>query len=580
VNRVKRILLIEDTDSDAALVAHHLRRLPAETRPELVRVATLADAVAQLQNGVFDCILLDLGLPDGNGVENVQRIRAAASDIAIVVLTGNDDNRVALAALRGGAQEYLVKGSYEDDGLQRAIRHAVERHGVLVDLDRQRQRDSFMAGHDPLTGLINRQLLAERTQEIIAQCERRQESFALCFLDLDGFKPVNDRLGHAVGDAALKEVAATLGAAARSGDTVARVGGDEFVVLLFPVSGIAEAEGAAMRLVQRIGAIRVVDGHAISIGASAGLAIYPHHGLTLDQLFLKADKAMYAAKAGGRGSLKVSADALISGQPGGDGAPVVDDASLALLFQPWIDQNTGAFGGVEALLRQRLGGDLVPPDGLLRAALEHGLLGDLCQWVLRRACGTWTSWHAAGLPVGRLAINLSRAEISRQDLPRLVLGTLDSVGMPPYFLQLELAEDIFDGLALEALDNIRALRAHGVQVVMDSFGRRVAGLRHLLDMPIDGAKLDLSLVRNLRSGQPTDRALLSGILAVAKARALPLTAMGVEQDAEYRECLALGLRYFQGTRFQPPLTPRQLEAVLSPASAGARRLELVRKPKE
>jgi diguanylate cyclase (GGDEF)-like protein len=574
VNRVKRILLIEDTDSDAALVALHLRRLPS--RPELVRVATLAEGLAQLEHGMFDCILLDLGLPDGVGLENVQRVRAAASDVAIVVLTGNDDSRTALAALRCGAQEYLVKGGYEVDILVRVIRHAVERHGVLVDLDRQRQRDSFMAGHDPLTGLINRQLLAERAQEIIAQCERRHESFALCFLDLDGFKPVNDRLGHAVGDGALKEVAATLGAAARSGDTVARVGGDEFVVLLFPVSGIAEAEAAALRLVQRIGAIRVVDGHAVSLGASAGLALYPNHGLALEQLFLKADKAMYAAKESGRGGVKISADSFDPGHAHA-GAPTMDDANLALLFQPWVDQNTGAFGGVEALLRQRLGGELVPPDGLLRAALEFGLLGDLCQWVVRHASAAWKGWYDAGLPVGRLAINLSRAEIGRHDLPALVLGILASTGMSPRFLQLELAEDVFDNLAPEALENIRALRAHGVQVVMDSFGRRVAGLRHLLAMPIDGVKIDRSLLHSLRSPRRADRALLSGILAVAAAQGLSVIAAGIEQDAEFHESQALGFRHFQGARFHPPLLPRQLEAVLSP---GTRRLELIRKAKD
>ncbi|MBV8062293.1 MAG: EAL domain-containing protein [Nevskia sp.] len=581
MNSLKRILLIEDTDSDAALVTHYLRRLPGGAKPELVWVTTLAEAVARLERDDYDCVLLDLNLPDGNGLENVQRIRAAARNVAIVVLTGNDDGQTALAALRCGAQEYLVKGSYDDGRLPQVIRHAVERHRVLVDLDRQRQRDIFMAGHDPLTGLINRQLLAERAQEIIAQCERRGESFALCFLDLDGFKPINDRLGHAVGDAALKEVAATLSSAGRASDTVARVGGDEFVVLLSPVSGIAEAETAALRLVQRIGSIRVVDGHAVNIGASAGLAMYPNHGLTLDQLFLKADKAMYAAKESGRGSLKVSAENPAAGRDVAvAGAPLVDDANLALLFQPWVDQGSGAFGGVEALLRQRLGGDLVPPDGLLRAALEHGLLGDLCQWVVRRASAAWKSWHDAGLPVGRLAINLSRAEISRQDLPGLVLGILDSTGMPARFLQLELPEDAFDALSPEALDNIRTLRAHGVQMLMDNFGRHLAGLRLLLSMPIDGIKIDRSLIHILRAAKPAERALVAGILGVARAQGLAVIATGVEQEAELLECQSLGFRYFQGTRLQPPLASRQLQAVLAPAAAGARRLELVRKGKE
>lgn len=568
-----RILLVEDCESDAVLAARYLRRMEAAQAPEVVRVDTLAGAIEKLQAEPYDAVLLDMGLPDGQGLENVQRIRAAARDVAIIVLTGQDDGPLAIAALRSGAQEYLVKGSYENEALPRALRHALERHNLMVEMDRQRERNSFLAGHDPLTGLINRQQLAERAQEMLALAERRGECFALCFLDLDGFKPVNDSLGHTVGDAVLQEVAKALTAAARGSDKVARLGGDEFVVLLSPVAGIAEAERAAQRLVQKVNAIRMVLGHAISIGVSAGLAVYPNHGASLDQLFLKADKAMYAAKSGGRGSLRVYVDP--PGASASGGSPMVDDASLALLYQPWIDQPSGTFGGVEALLRQRLGGDLAAPDDVLRTALEFGLLGELYQWVLRGACSQWRKWRSAGMPVGRLAINVSRAEMCRPDFVSTTLAILDSCSMPPQQLQLEMPEDAFDAMAPEALENVRNLRAHGVRMVMDSFGRKAAALRYLATMPVDGIKLDRSLVQGLRSGKAADRALVAAIIAVAGAHQLDLILAGVEEKTEFEGGLALGCRYFQGNLLSPPLTGGQLTDLFG-GRAPQRRLEMIR----
>ena len=575
-NLLRRVLVVEDCEQDAALVMHHLRRAGAIHRLEAVHARTLAEAVEQLAIEPYDCVLLDLGLPDGRGLENVERIRAAARDVAIVVLTGHDDNHTAIAALRCGAQEYLVKGGYENEALPRLLLHAVERHNLLVELDRQRQRESFMAGHDPLTGLINRQLLAERAQEMLSQSERRLDSFALCFLDLDGFKPVNDSLGHSVGDTVLKEVAGALTAAARSGDTVARIGGDEFVVLLSPVSGIAEAERAAQRLVQRVNSIRTVHGHAVNIGVSAGLAIYPNHGTTLDQLFLRADKAMYLAKASGRGSLKVYVDPEDAAGAAVRSRPlVVDHANLALLFQPWVDRLSGAYGGVEVLLRQRLGGDLASPEGVLRAALESGLLGELCQWVMRGACSQWRQWQDTGVPIGRLAVNASTAELCRPDFPSSTLAIMEACGIPPPQLQLEVPEEAFAPAVAEVLDNIRVLRAHGVRVVMDAFGRSTAALKHLSTMPIDGLKLDHSLVQGLRSGSAADRALSAAIVNVAGAQGLEVIAAGIEDRVEFEEILRLGCRYFQGNLLAPPLTALQLTDSLSGKNP-RQRLELIR----
>lgn len=291
-----RVLLVEDSPADARAVREELRDATREQQPELTHVQTLAAALAQLKTGVYDCVLLDLGLPDGGGVALVEAVRAANRDIAIVILTGLDDERSALEALRRGAQEYAVKGQHNGDALLRILRHAFERHRLMCELDRQREREYFLATHDSLTGLANRQLLMDRAQQALTHAQRQGGQVALCFIDLDGFKPVNDRYGHAAGDALLCKITRVLLTTVRDGDTIARIGGDEFVALLTSVRSQAEAQLVVDRMIEGISSPMQIEGREITIGASIGLSMYPQHGLMLDALMAKADAAMYQTK--------------------------------------------------------------------------------------------------------------------------------------------------------------------------------------------------------------------------------------------------------------------------------------------
>ncbi len=302
-----RVLLAEDSRRDARLVAEHLREVPEERRPQLHHVSTLAAALDELDRVTYDCVLLDLGLPDGGGIANVDRVRAAHPQVAIVVMTGLNDERVAVAALRQGAQEYLVKGRYDDNALPRVIQHAVERHRLLAELDRRLVQEGFLASHDLLTRLPNRQQFNERASAALERAERSGQTVAICYLDLDGFKHVNDTWGHAIGDAVLREVSRVLGRAVRDGDLVARVGGDEFALLLFP-AGAADAAHVAARIARSIADLTEVEGRPIAIGASVGVALLPEHGTTLEALLAHADHAMYAAKRTARPAHPASAD--------------------------------------------------------------------------------------------------------------------------------------------------------------------------------------------------------------------------------------------------------------------------------
>ena len=576
-NLIRRILLVEDTAQDAFIITLHLRKLWPEQRPEIVHVTSLLDAEAELGRSVYDCVLLDLGLPDGRGLDNVRRLHAACANVAIVIMTGLDDDQNALDALRCGAQDYLVKGKYEAGILLRVLNHAVERHRMMLEIDRERQQNGFNAGHDMLTGLVNRQLFADRGQEALAQAERRGERLALCFLDLDGFKPVNDELGHATGDAVLKEVARILTESVRESDTVARIGGDEFVVLLFPVVGTAEAEAAAQRFVERINAISSVGGQPVKIGVSGGLSIYPENGITLDQLLMRADAAMYQAKRDGRGQLRLHVDA----PPGGgcctaqarSGFP--DETNGALLFQPWWTHETGKCAGLEVLLRQRVGCDLLAPEVMLRSAGELGLLVDLYQWVMNSACQQWVRWRKAGIQPGHLAVHAAQAELSRPDFAARTLALLERHGMSPGEFRLEIAEGAFDSASLDLLENLRTLRTHGIKVIVDHFGRDYGSIKRLATLPVDGVKLDRTVVWDLRSRRKPAQAMAEAMVSVAEACGLEVIASGIEEQCDLVSSTSLGCKLLQGFLLGAPMAPDQL-ATLIYARGAKIRLHLVR----
>ena len=291
-----RILVVEDSAADLRLLAEAIKTGAGEAQPEVTTVRTLAEAEAAVRAGPFDCVLLDLGLPDGVGVENVQRLRAARRGQTVVVISGSEGEDIAIQALRYGAQDYLYKGRYTGEVVMRVMRRAMERNEQLMEVERQREEQFQLATRDVLTGLLNRRALEGLAHNTVAQSARRGWRFALAFLDLNRFKMVNDRHGHATGDLLLKQVAQILLQSVRDVDTVARLGGDEFLVLLAPPLDLDQARGIIRRIQERVREITHVGNKPVSVGFSAGLAFYPDHGKTLEALMSGADQAMYRAK--------------------------------------------------------------------------------------------------------------------------------------------------------------------------------------------------------------------------------------------------------------------------------------------
>lgn len=285
------VLLIEDNDVDAQFT----RDLLAEWSIEefrITRVKTMGEGLALIGQTRFDAILLDLSLPDAFGLPTVRQVHATNPAIPLVVLSGVSDQALALQAVQQGAQDYLVKGQGHPELLARAVRYAIERK-------RTEERLTYLAQYDHLTGLVNRSLFRDRLIQAMARSKRLQQPLGLMLLDLDRFKAVNDTLGHDIGDELLKAVSERLKSCVREVDTVARMGGDEFTIILEGVPSEASIVVVAKRITESISSAFELKGHSVSIGISIGITVYPHDDQGIDELLKHADEAMYRAKQQG-----------------------------------------------------------------------------------------------------------------------------------------------------------------------------------------------------------------------------------------------------------------------------------------
>jgi diguanylate cyclase (GGDEF)-like protein len=298
-----KILLVEDNDVDAQLTQDILAEWNIE-QFDITRVARLADAFTQLGRARFDAVLLDLSLPDGYGLSTLRQMMAANPTIPIIVLSGVSDQTLALQAVQHGAQDYLVKGHGQPELLVRSIRYAIERK-------RAEERLTFLAQYDQLTGLVNRTLFRDRLVQAMARSKRLQQPLGLMLLDLDRFKAVNDTLGHAVGDQLLKAVAGRLHECVREVDTVARMGGDEFTIILEGLSCEQDIATVARRITGSLASPFHIQEHQASIGVSIGITVYPSDDHEIDDLLKHADAAMYRAKQQGGNSFQFYAPNLL-----------------------------------------------------------------------------------------------------------------------------------------------------------------------------------------------------------------------------------------------------------------------------
>ncbi|MGA3010961.1 MAG: EAL domain-containing protein [Terracidiphilus sp.] len=422
--------------------------------------------------------------------------------------------------------------------------------------------------HDALTGLPNRLLLNDRLGQAIALAKRHKDHIAVLFMDLDGFKHINDSLGHLVGDKLLQSVAGRLQQHVRTPDTVSRQGGDEFVLLLQEVRGPEDVAVTARRVLKAVSQAHSIDQHDLFVTASIGVSIYPEDGLDADALMKNADTAMYQAKEYGRQCYKffkpaMNIQAVERQSIEEDLRYALERNEFTLYYQPKIDIGTGIITGVEALIRwMHPTRGCVPPLKFIRIAEESGLILPIGAWVLREACAQARAWIDQGLPFTTMAVNVSAVQFREEHFLEGIFAALAETGLDPVSLELELTESVLMQQPELAASILKKLRDKGVTVSVDDFGTGYSSLSYLKKLPLDTLKIDQSFIHNL-SENPDDAAIAIAIISMGQSLNLRVIAEGVESVEDLGFLKAHGCDEAQGFYFSHPVPPREFALLLA-----------------
>jgi diguanylate cyclase (GGDEF)-like protein len=550
---VHKVLLIEDNPGDARLIREMLAEEP-EAPFALHCAERLAHGLEQLSAGETVLVLLDLSLPDSFGLETFAKVYAHSPTVPIIVLTGNDDQTVALSAVKGGAQDFLVKGRLDRELLLRSMQYSIERKRYQVQLEHQ-------ANYDALTGLPNRNLLHDRLKQAVYS-QRVPRAIAVVFIDLDHFKFVNDSLGHSTGDKLLKGMADRLRGVLREGDTVARLGGDEFVLILNDQSNEEVIFRAMQRIAAQISQPMDIDGKELYLTCSAGISLYPQDGPDVDTLLKNADAAMYRAKEHGRNNFQFYTSEMnerVNERLQLENAlrRALERNEFLLHYQQRVDLRTGVMIGTEALVRwMHPEWGLVRPARFIPLAEETGLIVQIGEWVLREACRQNRAWIDQGLNPGFVSVNLSTRQFRQEGLVRIVSRVLEETRLDPQLLEMEITESMVMHNVAAAVATLQGLKSLGVGLSVDDFGTGYSSLAYLKDLPIDALKIDRSFVRDIGTGDNAqDGVLAAAIVTLGHSLHLKVVGEGVETDAHVRFLKRHGCDEVQGFFYSEPVTP-------------------------
>jgi diguanylate cyclase (GGDEF)-like protein len=448
------------------------------------------------------------------------------------------------------------------------VRDVTEAKNAAIELVEKQRRLDHLAHHDPLTGLPNRLLFHDRFQQAISRAKRQRTAVTLLFLDLDRFKNVNDTLGHDVGDRLLTAAAERLRRCVREVDTVARIGGDEFTIVLEGDVGAQDATAVASKVIKSLATPFEIGTQELFVGTSVGITAYPRDGMDSETLMRNADAALYHAKEAGRGTFRFFTEELNQRAMRDLHREIslrhaLARGELTLHYQPQVDARTGRILATEALLRwfsPEFGP--VPPAELVSLAEDTGLIVPIGDWVLRKACEQTSSWQREGHAGLRVAVNLSARQFRQGDLVGSVLATLHDTGLPPSCLELELTESVLLRDVPAAAAILAELRKAGIRISIDDFGVGFSSLRYLKLLPLDTLKVAQEFVRDILT-EPHDAAIATAIVSLANALGIATIAEGVETREHLDFFLSQGCFVIQGFFFSRPIPPGDLGRLLA-----------------
>ncbi len=531
---------------------------------------------AQSEGRPYALAFVDGRMPPGwDGIETISRLWEESPNLQVVLCTAYSDYSWQEIHRVLGEQDGLLILKKPFDTMEvLQLAHALTRkwelnHEIEGKLNR-------LAYYDSLTGLPNRTLFADRLRQTMERARRYEHTVALLYIDLDNFKRINDTLGHAIGDELLKLTSRRLLQCLRSSDTVtrspadrmaSRLGGDEFTVILPELNRAENAGVVAERISHKISQTMDLDGHQIVVTPSIGIAIFPEDGDNMETLLKNADIAMYYSKRMGPNLFNyyresMNAETLKRMTMENHLRQAFERDEFSLHYQPQFDLVTNRVSGVEALLRWRnweLGN--VPPIEFIPIAEENGIIVTIGEWVLRTACGQTKIWRDRGLPLERIAVNVSVKQFSHPNFLEMVRNVLSDTGLDPRHLEIEITESLLVKKKQNITEILHELRKMNVRIAIDDFGTGYSSLGRLKEMPVDCLKIDRGFVNGI-AGSARDQSIISAIIAMAEGMNLRLIAEGVETSGQVDFLRGKQCPEAQGYLYSKPLTTRQVEEFL------------------
>jgi len=459
----------------------------------------------------------------------------------------------------------LSEIEHKDHILEKTV---ADRTADLLQLNNRLQHEAF---HDPLTGLANRLLFEDRLQVVITQAQRNKSLFALMYFDLDHFKAINDTLGHDTGDALLIAVTQRMQTAIRAEDTLCRIGGDEFTLIVNPIESVADVETVAQKMLTAFSLPFLCNEHELSISCSIGISLYPEHNTNKIKLKQFADIAMYSAKQGGRNNYH-----FFTKQMHTDNSEQMDsrvllktnlkssiaNGELEVYYQPQVNMD-GGIVGLEALLRWKgSNDDFISPDVFIPLAEESGLIQDIEEWAFSVICQDYATWQKTGIDKLKISINISGYRLRQDGFTQFIYHILEAHNLSADFLTLEITENDLMQNVDEMTEILNSLHQHNIKIAVDNFGSGYTSLSYLQQLPIDEFKISSEFIHHLKPGY-NDNSVISAIIGLAKTLNKSVTAMGIENHKQQLQLNHFGCDNMQGYLFSKPLNKQEVSDLLS-----------------